>query len=237
LCRPATADTMIHAMKLLAAADIHGTTGLFSEILDHAGPVDLILLAGDLTDFGSPLDAEAVIHVAQANKVPDTFFQVLAVAGNCDSAQIDARLAELGVSVFRRGERIGDVGFLGLSAMPPWRTTMYHFSEEELAEALDAGHRQVADAPRLVVLSHTPPYGTKVDRLLLGRHVGSTALRAFVDRVQPELVVCGHVHEARGVVSLGRTTVVNCGPAAKGYYALIELADGAEPPKVELRRV
>jgi len=242
-------------MRLLAATDVHSATDTFSRILADAGPVDLVLLGGDLTNFGSPKDAEAVVRLAQEKKgdrhrLPvgpsgaahkrsqSPFFAgVLAVAGNCDSAAIDAHLAELGVSLLRRGVVIGNVGLVGLSAMPPWQRTMYHFSEEELAEILEAGHRQVAETERLVVLSHAPPYGTRVDRTLFGRHVGSTALRTFVERARPELVVCGHIHEARGVDRLGRTTLVNCGPAAKGYYAVIDLPDDSSGPRVELRSV
>jgi len=219
-------------MRLLAATDIHGRADFFKRILDDAGPVDVILLGGDLTHFGSPDDAQRVVRLAEA-----TGARVLAVAGNCDSADIDHRLAKLGVALLRRGVLCEGVGFLGLSAMPPWLPRMYHFSEQESGEILEAGRRQVASAGRLAVLSHAPPHDTKVDRVFLGRHVGSRALRAFIDRVEPELVVCGHVHEARGLVQLGRTTVVNCGPAAKGFYALIELREDRQPPQIELCRV
>ncbi|MBN1589164.1 MAG: metallophosphoesterase family protein [Pirellulales bacterium] len=215
-------------MKLLAATDIHGATDTFARIL-AAAPADVILLGGDLTHFGSPDDAQAVVRLAQA-----TGAKVLAVAGNCDSALIDARLDELDVGLLGRGVLHGNVGFVGLSAMPPWLPRMYHFSEAELGEFLDAGHGQVSQAERLVVLSHAPPRGT-LDRVFLARHVGSTALGEFVDRIQPPLVVCGHIHEARGVAERGRTTVVNCGAAAKGFFAVIELAEGRNS-QVELCR-
>jgi uncharacterized protein len=219
-------------MKILAATDVHSHTDAFAQILADAGPVDLVLLGGDLTNFGSPDDAQAIVRLAGSKGA-----RVLAVAGNCDSPQIDARLAELGVSLFRRGLTVESVGFVGLSAMPPWVRTMYHFSEAELADALETGRLQVASAPRLVVLSHAPPHGTRADRLGHGRHAGSTALREFVDRVQPELVVCGHIHEARGIDELGPTTIVNCGPAGKGHYALIDLPANHPAPRVELRAV
>jgi uncharacterized protein len=216
-------------MRLLGVADVHGRTDRLARILDEAGPVDAILFAGDMTHFGSPDDAEVIVRLAQAMGAT-----VLAVAGNCDSREIDVRLDELGVSLAGRGVCLGGVGFIGLPAIPPWRATMYHFTETELGEILEEGRSQVADTQRLVVLSHVPPRGTKLDRVLLGRHVGSTALRAMVDKVQPELVVCGHIHEGRGIDRVGATTIVNCGPAGRGRYAIVELADG-DVPRVELR--
>jgi len=70
---------------------------------------------------------------------------------------------------------------------------------------------------------HAPPYGTACDRLRSGEHVGSTAVRALVDREQPDLVLCGHIHEARGEDRVGRTRIVNPGPAAAGHYAVVEI--------------
>ena len=102
---------------------------------------------------------------------------------------------------------------------------MYHFTEEELAEHLQTGYEQIAGAAYHVVLSHAPPRDGKLDRTFFGRHVGSRALREFIERAQPALVVCGHIHEGRGIDTIGPTTVVNCGPAAAGDYAVVEIGD------------
>lgn len=215
-------------MRLLGITDLHDNRSSLERILAHAGPVDVLLLGGDITNFGNPNDAERVVRMLQSR--PGRIF---AVAGNCDSPDIEARLVELGVSLFQRGVTVDGVGFQGLSAMPPWRPEMYHFREEELAAALDAGYRQLAAPARHVVLSHPPPRAQRIDYTQRGHNVGSTALREFIDRVQPDLVVCGHIHEGRGVEQLGRTLVVNCGAAAAGSYAIIELA---EKPTVKLRQ-
>jgi Icc-related predicted phosphoesterase len=61
-----------------------------------------------------------------------------------------------------------------------------------------------------------------VDILHSGIHAGSIAVREFIEEHEPELVVCGHIHEARGVDAIGKSTIVNCGPLFKGSYALIE---------------
>ena len=218
-------------MRLLAITDLHDTPDALRRILADAGSCDLALLGGDITNFGSPEDARRLVALAQSGGAP-----VLAIAGNCDSAAIDARLEELGVSIAGRGVLIEDVAVHGLSAMPPWRKGMYQFTEEELAAMLEAGYAQIGGAARHVVLSHAPPRGGRTDRTQLFQHAGSTALRAFIERTQPALVLCGHIHEARGVEHLGPTTVVNCGPAAAGYYAIAEIGDDAEAVRVELRR-
>jgi hypothetical protein len=215
-------------MKLLCVTDLHGNAAALRRILDAAGPVDLVLLGGDLTTFGAPDDAEAL--VAQAGKAG---CPVLAVAGNCDSAAIDRRLKKTGAGLHGRGVVAGELGIHGLSAIPPWRDGMYQFTEQELAEALRRGHAEVSGAGRHVVLAHAPPRNGSLDRTALGQHVGSVALMEFIERVQPDLVVCGHVHEARGVEKLGKTRVVNCGPAASGFYAVAEAGEGIA---VELRR-
>ncbi len=216
-------------MRLLCVTDLHDKRSTLDQILADAGRVDAVLLGGDLTNFGGPADAERLIQQVAACGVP-TF----AVAGNCDSAAIEQHLIHLGVSLFQRGLVIDGVGFQGLSGMPPWHASMYQFSEDDLAAALDLGFRQLQGATTHVVLSHAPPRAEQVDLTGQGRHVGSTALRAFIDRVQPALVACGHIHEGRGIEALGRTLVVNCGAAANGSYALAEID---QTVNVELRQL
>jgi Icc-related predicted phosphoesterase len=214
-------------MKLLGITDLHGRQAALERILADAGEVDLVLFGGDITNFGSPVDAAMLIAIAE-----EAAGRALAVAGNCDSAEIDLRLLEMGVGLRRRGVIVDGVGIHGLSAMPPWQPSMYHFTEAELAEMLEAGFAQITGAAHHVVLSHPPPRRCRLDRTVFGRHVGSAALREFIDRVQPRLVLCGHIHEGRGIDALGETIVVNCGPATAGSYAVAEIG---EQVRVELR--
>jgi uncharacterized protein len=217
-------------VKLLCLTDLHQSGAMLRRIMAAAGAADLVLLGGDLTDFGTPEDAEELVRQSQTLGVP-----VLAVAGNCDSAGIDQRLVELGVSLHGRGLVHQGVGIHGLSGIPPWRGGMHQFTEEQLAAALQAGHAEISAASYHVLLAHVPPQGGKLDRTFLFQHVGSGALRNFIDAAQPQLVICGHVHEACGTETLGRTVVVNCGPAARGQYALAEVGDDIGPvPRVAL---
>jgi Icc-related predicted phosphoesterase len=215
-------------MRFLGVTDLHGNHRALERIVAEAGPVDAVLLGGDITHFGSADGVDKAVGLAGASGGA-----VLAVAGNCDSAKIDQRLVELGVSLNGRGVRLESVGVHGVSAIPPWISKMYQSTEDELAAALETGYAEVAEAAHHCVLAHVPPRGLRVDRVFFGRHVGSKALRKFVDQREPALVVCGHIHEGRGIERVGPTTVVNCGYGAKGHYALVEVGHEVQ---VELRR-
>lgn len=84
-----------------------------------------------------------------------------------------------------------------------------------IAAALESLAGRTAPADTLFVL-HSPPHGTKCDVMAGGHHVGSRAIRAFVERHQPPLVLSGHIHESPRVSgawrdAVGRTVVVNPG--------------------------
>jgi Icc-related predicted phosphoesterase len=219
-------------MRLVCLSDLHGDHSALLQILDDAGPADVVVLAGDLTHFGEPRDAETIVRLAA-----DAGGRVLAVAGNCDSRAIDARLAELGVSLMRTAVVHEKAAFYGLSAMPIWMRSMYELTEDEIADVLRDGRGQLdgqLDGRFEVLVSHPPPRGCQLDRTRRGEHVGSTAVREWVEQVGPALVVCGHIHEGRGSEMINGTQVVNCGLAQQGCYAVVTLGESIE---IELRQV
>ncbi|MBI5472231.1 MAG: metallophosphoesterase [Ignavibacteriae bacterium] len=75
------------------------------------------------------------------------------------------------------------------------------------------------------IIPHSPPINTQLDITHSGKHLGSTAVREFIERSQPDVAICGHIHEARGVDVIGRSQIVNCGPVGKGCYVLITVDD------------
>ena len=50
-------------------------------------------------------------------------------------------------------------------------------------------------------------------------------LRRFIEERQPDLFICGHIHEDRGEAKIGSTKVINVGEMRRGYAAIIELND------------
>lgn len=59
-----------------------------------------------------------------------------------------------------------------------------------------------------ILIIHTPPWCVG-DRTYEGMHPGSIALREWIEQTSPRVVICGHIHENRGVYLLGNTIVVN----------------------------
>jgi uncharacterized protein len=199
--------------------DVHDRFEAVPEAIAEIGAVDLLIVGGDITTGGTPDDAEAAIE-----RWKPLAPRLLALAGNMDSAAIDARLADLGVGLDASGHVFGEVGVCGVSAAPlsPLQTP-YELDDEELERRAEDAFAAVAACRVRIFCPHAPPEGTVCDRLRDGRHVGSVVVRRIVEREQPDLVLCGHIHEARGVDEIGRTQIVNPGPVGSGHYAAVEV--------------
>jgi Icc-related predicted phosphoesterase len=208
-------------MQFLAFTDIHGAYERVDRIIQSHHEADGVIIGGDLTTYGSPEEGERAIRMFQSNGKP-----VFAVAGNLDSPEFDKTHESLAVSINARGMTLGDAGLFGVSGSPftPMHTP-YEIPEDEIARRAEEGWKNVAASRWKIFIPHAPPRDTKVDRIVLGKHVGSTAVRSFIEQHQPDIVVCGHIHEARGIDTIGRTQIVNCGPAGRGYYAVIHLGE------------
>ena len=84
-----------------------------------------------------------------------------------------------------------------------------------IAESLDALAARTRPEETVFVL-HSPPRDTRCDMIGARVHVGSRAIRSFIERRQPPLVLSGHIHESPRVSSsyrdaIGRTLAVNPG--------------------------
>ncbi len=208
-------------LGILAFTDIHGAYEKVERILSRESHVDLVILGGDVTTYGSRKEAEAALDRFQKFEKP-----LLVVAGNMDPPDLDELFLERGVSINGKGRMFEGVGFFGVSAGPlsPLRTPN-EIPEEEILRRAEAGLKDIRGAMWKVFVPHAPPFGTSVDTLRSGEHVGSTAVREFIERHQPDLTICGHIHEARGEDLLGRTRIINCGPAGHGFYVRLEFGD------------
>ena len=203
-------------MRLLFITDVHGR----SVRLRNLPAAEVCLVGGDLTHFGEVAEVRALLAV-----LTDRFPAVLGVPGNCDPAESVGAFADAGANLHLARHELGGVVFWGLGGCP---RTPFDTPNEWSEEAVAAGVKNVAavtSAPAAApceLVAHAPPAGSGAARLVSGVDVGSRAVAELARRVRPSLILCGHLHEARGVHAWEGVPVINPGPLRDGHYALIE---------------
>lgn len=203
----------------IGIGDIHDDPANAARIPDVAEAAGIII-SGDLTTNGGVDAARRVVDaVRRVNPV------VFAQIGNMDTAGVHRWLEDEGLSIHGRARELAPgVGLLGVGCSGPTPFgTPSELPDERLGELLDQALTQAGQWEAMLVVSHDPPHGTGVD-MIGQRHVGSRAVRAFVERVQPDVCLSGHIHESRALDFVGRTALVNPGMLAQGGYAVIGLA-------------
>lgn len=113
----------------------------------------------------------------------------------------------------------------GYSNVTPWNSYR-EMTEEQLGQTLERLTANLAQPERAVLNVHVPPFDTGLDEApLLDANlqvqaaagqvkmvpVGSPAVRALIERLQPLVGLHGHIHESTGFRKLGRTVVINPG--------------------------
>ena len=209
-------------LRVAAIGDLHVMENsvapyreLFSEISHSA---DMLVLCGDLTNFGKSTEAEILADDIRACSIP-----VVGVLGNhdyeCGQPEEVARiLHEAGMTVLdEQAVEIGGVGFAGVKGFlggfgrgelaPFGEPIVKMFVDEALNEArkLENGLRQLRTQRSVAVLHYSPIVETlEGEPLEIFQYLGSARLADAIDRFDHvKAVVHGHAH--RGTYE-GKTT-------------------------------
>jgi hypothetical protein len=191
-----------------------------------------LLISGDITNRGSRARAEALLA-----KIASFNANILAQIGNMDTPAVEDLLEERNFNVHARTRNLGfGVGLaaVGYSTPTPFGTPS-EVSDRQLETWLDQTLKGAQDFQHVILMAHNPPFGTHTDRVSSGQSVGSPAVRAFIEKHQPDVCVTGHIHESKGVDRIGKTKIINPGLFVFGGYVLISLRQGGL--KAELRQI
>ncbi len=209
-------------MRIIAFGDIHMDHEKAASI-PEIGEADLVIVTGDFTNYGGREDAAKILEaLRRLNK------NILALMGNLDQPSVLEFLVEEGISLHGRGVAVGEAGLFGVggSNITPFDTPT-EFTEEELRDIVTKAHKEVEDKAVKILVSHTPPLNTVTDRISSGANVGSSAIRQFIEEVQPDFCLTGHIHEAKGTDKIGKTLVLNPGMlAGPGWIEVTRDASG-----------
>jgi Icc-related predicted phosphoesterase len=199
-------------MRLAAVGDLHvkktsqGTLApLLSPVNDAA---DILLLCGDLTDYGLPEEASILAKELSAIRIP-----IVAVLGNHDfesgqQAEVCQILTAAGVKVLD-GEalEIGGIGFAGAKGFPggfgrgtlgAWgEPGIKRFVQDAIDEAmkLESALARLRTERRVAVLHYSPIRATvEGEPPEIFPFLGTSRLEEPLNRHPVDFVVHGHAH-------------------------------------------
>lgn len=204
-------------VRIAALGDLHhgksavqgSLQPLFSQITESA---DILVLCGDLTDYGHPDEARALAReMTSSLKIPS-----VAVLGNHDfeagqQAEVAKILADAGVAVLDGDTtEIHGVGFAGVKgfcggfgrrALGPWgEEIIKHFVREAVDEALKLESALARlRTPRLVVVLHYSPVQATVEGepREIFPFLGCSRLEEPIGRFPVSVVFHGHAHHGQ----------------------------------------
>lgn len=197
-------------LRILAAADIHGDKDLVRKLAQKADEkkVDLVVLCGDITFFESDLKGLIGPFKKKGRKV-------LLVPGNHETVATADFLAELyphTYNIHGYSIMVDDVGFFGCGS---GNIGLFQVEDNEIEKILNGAAEKVKGAKHRIMVTHVPPYGTKIDNLGW-KKAGSKGIRKAIEKLQPDFCLCGHIHETFGKKEkIGKTQVINVGRKGK----------------------
>lgn len=202
-------------MRIAATADLHFTPARHTALRDQLSRVrdeaDVLVLAGDLTNYGQPEEMEVLVNAIVRIRVP-----TIAVLGNHDyesgkEAELMRMLGQEGIKVLDGSayERDG-VGFAGTKGFVGGfgRGVLTAFGEREIkdfvrasideAVKLERAMSQLRTKKRVVVLHYSPIAETvQGEAPEIHPFMGTSRLGEVVDRHGADLVLHGHAHHGQ----------------------------------------
>jgi Icc-related predicted phosphoesterase len=199
-------------VKIAAVGDTHckkTTQGelrnLFAEINDSA---DILVLCGDLTDYGLPEEAQIFVKELAPVKIP-----IVGVLGNHDfesSKELEVKhiLTDAGVTILDgEAHEILGIGFAGTKgfcggfgrgALGPWgEQAVKSFVNEAVQEALklESALARLRTNERIAILHYSPIKGTvEGEPIEIYPYLGTSRLEEPLLRYPVNVVVHGHAH-------------------------------------------
>jgi len=188
-------------------------------IFDRSSDFDGVVLAGDHLDSESPTPfPKQIVDFSAYLSDLSQLTIVMAASGNHDldgpgpdGEQRASWLSALhGPQLYGDGQSV-DVDGVRFTVCPWWDGPR---SKEIVERQLQTA--AVNRPPRWIWVHHAPPAGTRICKTARGDY-GDSTLTQWIDRWQPDMVICGHVHQAPWVEGGGwcdrheQTWVFNAG--------------------------
>jgi Icc-related predicted phosphoesterase len=206
-------------VRILVVSDLHYGLRHYDWLVGAVDDVDVVAIVGDLADIVSPVphEVQTVVLTKYLTMLAEKVV-VLTASGNHDldgpgvhGEQVATWLQQARAEGIHVDGDSVDIDGTRFTICPWW-------DGDATRAQVDAQLRAAAvDRPeRWVWLYHSPPAGTVLCRSNR-REFPDHELAAWIAEHQPDLVLCGHIHEAPWIndgswwATLGATRVFNAG--------------------------
>lgn len=217
-------------MKLLVISDLHAHNDVLDKMDSLFEQADAVIFGGDFAECFKPETGKDALE-----KLCSKHENIFAVLGNCDNEDFLEELEAQDVSVEKSLAFHDGLAFAGSGGGTYFTgKTEFERTEDECLSDFDIvknSVEQTGDASlwqSLILISHNPPVGEKIDSFDGEHHAGSQKFTDFIKENKPLAVVCGHIHEGTGIEKIGDTVVINPGSLgeAESYVWLEVEKDG-----------
>ncbi|MGV8141543.1 MAG: metallophosphoesterase family protein [Candidatus Woesearchaeota archaeon] len=198
-------------MKILLFADTHGSSRSMERIRKKSNMADILVCAGDFTIFES--DMSQILR--ELNNIGKPLLIIHGNHETSSSVMLECEQLNNLHFIHKHYHILENIVFYGFggggfsSRDESFRRESELFMQEfkRLSEHNDHKHKNL----KLVLITHAPPYKTKLD--YLGEHVGNHDIKDFILKHKPILAVSGHIHETFGADdATNDTRMINPGP-------------------------
>jgi Icc-related predicted phosphoesterase len=200
-------------MKFLLLSDLHERL----PNIDTIPQVNAIIFAGDFAlrkrwDWQQEKLVWYHVYSWWLEKIRERGIETIAIAGNHDSiAQAQPGFLRAFFDYYLEEEVIDYHGLKIYGS--PWTLP---FCDWAFAKEEDEQREALKDLPYVdIFINHGPPFG--ILDYVDNEYCGSKAVLEYCERMQPKLVVFGHIHEGRGTINRGNTLYVNAAHVDRAF--------------------
>jgi len=195
-------NRMNRKLRVFAAGCLHGDADLTRRLANQAEreKADIVLISGDLTANGK--ESRNILRPFK-EKNQKVFF----VTGNHEDISFGNFLAEYYKLKHLHGAYAlyDKLGLFGVSGA---HIGVHSLSDEDTLEILESGFDKIKHLDKKIMVVHPHPFGSKMEQIT--GFEGSLAVRMAIDKLQPDLVFCSHLHELQGFEErIGKTRIIN----------------------------
>ncbi|AJF62302.1 MAG: Metallophosphoesterase [archaeon GW2011_AR20] len=189
-------------MKILAFSDVHGDLNYLKEVYRKSKKEnpDIIICAGDMLNFWE-------YNNKIKNSLDNFDKKILLIHGNHEDEKLINKLCSKNIiNIHKKIFEFNGLNFVGYGGGG--------FEQED--KRFERFINKIKDKlKKWILVTHAPPFNTHLD-LVFDRHVGSKSIRESIEKFNPELNICGHLHENFNIRDkIKSTRIINPGPSGE----------------------